>query len=813
MGDGSFSDSRPTPLAGVRVVETADGAGEICGRFLADLGADVVRVEPPGGSASRVEQPLHDGVSIPFAIHNAGKRSVVVDSASRVGSARLLQLLESADIWIEAAASDAPAVEVAAARERNPALVVVSISAFGQSGPYRGWAATDSTLLAMGGVLSRSGLPGREPLLPPGQLALQVTAMQAAWAALVAYWNRLETGAGDHIDFSLYEATAQTIDPAMGTVGTAQAAGYEPTRDRPAPGPYPIFRCRDGHVRVALLAPRQWHAMRAWLGEPADLQDPELETIRGRALAADRLHAAFEQHFRDRGKHELTLEGQARGVPIAPVLTPRDVLEADHFRTRGAIAPVELARGVVTDGPTGFAEIDGRRVGAAARAPEAGEHDAEVFAGPPSERADVSNGSLVHRPSDGRPLAGLRVLDFGVIVLGAEVARLFSDQGAEVIKIESSAFPDGARVSPIHFAIGHRGSKSIGLDLRRPEGVDVVKRLVLESDVVLANFKPGTLDKLGLGAQALRATNPAVVVAESSALGSTGPWSTWMGYGPLVRCAAGLTSLWRYPDDDDSFSDSTTIHPDHYAARVTAITTLAALIARRRSGRGAAIATSQAETILMQLATVLVEEALRPGSAGAAGNAEPQAAPSGLYPCAGENEWCAVTVRDAEDWRGLRAALGEPDWARDDELATSAGRLSRRAEIDEHLAAWTRLRSPREVTAALQQVGVPAGFMQRPHDDYKCDPQLRARGFLRTFEQPGLAPMEIEAAPFRSERTPQPPLARAPELGEHTREICSVLLEMARDEVDALVAAGVLEEPVASGRRSDDGTANHVAVA
>ena len=140
----------------------------------------------------------------------------------------------------------------------------------------------------------------------------------------------------------------------MGTVGTAQVAGYAETRDRPAPGPYPIFRCRDGHVRVVLLAPRQWHAMRAWLGEPEDLQDPELETIRGRALASDRLHAAFEQHFRERDKHELTLEGQARGVPIAPVLTPADVLAAEHFRARGAIARTELARGLTADAPDGL---------------------------------------------------------------------------------------------------------------------------------------------------------------------------------------------------------------------------------------------------------------------------------------------------------------------------------------------------------------------------------------------------------------------------------------------------------------------------
>jgi crotonobetainyl-CoA:carnitine CoA-transferase CaiB-like acyl-CoA transferase len=781
---------RPTPLAGLRVVDMADGRGEMCGRYLADLGADVIRVEPPGGAASRAAAPLHDGVSLSFAVNNAGKRSVVADLASAEGRDRLLRLLDGADIWIETSRPS----WLAQVRARNPRLVVLSISDFGQTGPYRDWVATDRTLLAMGGVLSRYGVPGREPLLPPGDLALQAAAVQAAWAALVSYWNRLETGVGDHIDFSLYEATAQVVDPALGTVGTAQAAGYEPTRDRPAPGPYPIFPCRDGHVRVVLLAPRQWHAMRAWLGEPEELQDPELDTIRGRALAADRLHAAFAQHFRDRGKHELTLEGQARGVPVAPVLTPADVLAAEHFRARGAIARTELAPGLEADAPTGFAEIDGARVRSAGRAPAVGEHDDEVLA---NLAAAGHNGRVTEAGPPRRPLDGLRVLDLGVIVVGAELGRLFCDQGAEVIKIESPAFPDGARVSPVHFAIGHRGSKSVGVNLRSSEGVEVLKRLAARSDVLLANFKPGTLEKLGLGPDVLREVNPALVVVNSSAMGATGPWSTWMGYGPLVRASTGLTSLSRYPDDPEVFADGTTIHPDHYAARVTAIAALAALVGRRRSGRGAEIATAQSEAILMQIGTLLVEEALRPGAIQATGNAGRHAVPCGVYPCAGDDEWCAVSIRDDEDWRRLRTALGAPPWAADDELATVAGRLARRGEIDEHLAAWTRALPRREVTATLQAAGVPAGFMQRA-DEYEDDPQLQARDFFRVLEQPGLEPMTVDNAPFRSERIPEPAYARAPELGEHTRAVCAELLGMGAPEIDRLIASGALEEPVRS---------------
>jgi crotonobetainyl-CoA:carnitine CoA-transferase CaiB-like acyl-CoA transferase len=794
----------PAPLQGLRVIELGDGASERCGRLLADLGAVVIKVEPPEGAASRSQPPLHGGVSLPFAIHNAGKRSVVVDLDRKEDQRRLRGLLAVADIWVCGAQGSQLAecgLDADSARALNPSLVVMSVTDFGQTGPYRDWVATDWTLLALGGVLGRSGLPGREPLMPPGSLALEVTAAQAAWAALLAYWNRLRTGAGDHIDFSLYEATVQTVEPALGTVGTAQIAGYEPTRGRPAPGPYPIFRCRDGFVRVVLLTARQWHAMRAWLGDPEELQVPALDTIRGRAQAAAQLHAAIERHFGDRDKHELAEDGQARGVPVAPVLSIAEVLAADHFRARGAIASVELADGLSTAVPVGWAEIDGRRAHAAGRAPGLGEHGG-VLSG--ERRGAASPRGQSEGPQPRRPLEGLRVLDFGVIVFGAEAARLFCEQGAEVIKIESRAFPDGARVSPVSFAVGHRGSKSVGVNLRSPEGVEVVKRLVAQSDLLLANFKPGTLEKLGLGITVLRAINPRIVVVQSSAVGSSGPWSGWIGYGPLVRCLAGLSSLWRYPDDPESFSDSTVVHPDHYAARLSAIAALAALIVRERSARGASIAIAQAETILTQLAEFLAAEALSPGSIGGTGNVGPHSAPWGVYACAGDDEWCAITVRDDADWKRLRRALGDPAWAAEPAFATAAGRLARRRELDARLAAWTRGRGPREVAEILQAERVPAGFMQRG-EEYERDRQLRARDFFATFEQPGLEPRTIERAPFRSQQIPLPALAPAPAPGEHTREVCGQVLGMSEQEIERLLAAGALEEPLGYGEDAADG--------
>ena len=716
----------PEPLlSGVRVVDCADGKGETCGRFLADLGADVIRV----GSGAR-------------SLRNANKRSVTTDRD------RLRALVRTADIWIE---TERPGTLGDLA---HPGLVVVSITDFGQTGEYRDWAGGDAVIAAMSGMLSRSGLAGREPLLPPPGMAYETAAIQAAWAALVAYWHRLETGRGDHVDFSLLEAAMQTLDPAHGAASVSRPSGAPATRGRPEAGLYPIFPCADGHVRVVILAPRQWRAMRAWLGEPAEFQDARYDAIAARLEAAPRLHALYAALFAPLTAAQIAAEGQARGVPVAPVLGVSDVLESPHFAARGTFVEAEVAPGVRARVPSGFLTVDGVRAGFRHRAPEPGEHNADL-----ELPADERVGERRARPR--LPLSGLRVVDFGIIVIGNEIGRLLADQGADVIKIEHRAFPDAARVgyggtiSP-SFVAGSRNKRSFGVNLRTPEGVALLKRLVAGADVVLENFKPGTLDKLGLGYDALRAVNPDLVMLSTSALGSTGPWSGRPGYGPIVRCLAGVTSLWRYPDDPLGFAEPTTIYPDHYGARLCAAAVLAALVRRRRTGAGARLEVAQAELIINQFADVFLDGA-RPGE-------------GAVYPCAGDDEWCVIAPVDDAQRAALRRIAGE------------------------HPAEWTRTRAPRDVMATLQAAGVPAGMMMRP-DDHERDPHLRARGIHREIDQPGLGRVRLEAGPFRSRTLPPVRIGPAPRHGEHTREICATLLGLSEPEIAALLARGVLEVP------------------
>ncbi|AIJ23312.1 CaiB/BaiF CoA-transferase family protein [Amycolatopsis methanolica] len=749
------------PLDEVRVLDLTDGLGESCGRYLADLGAEVVRVEPPGGSRSRRAEPVVDGVSIPFALRNANKLGVTLDPRS----GRLRELIRTADILI--ASGPVPAVD------DHPALVTVSITPFGLTGPYRDWVATEEVLYALSGVLSRSGAPGAPPLLPPAGLVEGTVGVHAAWAALLAYHQRCDSGIGQEVDVSAFEAMVHGFDPAFGTQGTAAAGRAEDfPRGRPdAANFYPVFRCRDGHVRICLLAKRQWRAMFSWLGEPAEFADPKYDTIPARFAAADRLHPLIARLFAGHTRDELVAEGAARGVPVGGVLGVREVLAADHFAESGALTDFEIAPGVRARVPSGYLTVDGERAGLRTRAPAPGEHNDIVPARPPVRAA--------RGEAPARPLDGVRVLDLGVIVFGAELSRHLADYGADVIKIENADFPDGLRQSRRGSALaasvawGHRNKRSLGLNLRTPEGREIFLRLAASADVVLANFKPGTLASMGLGYRELSTVNPRIVLAESSAFGNSGPWRTRLGYGPLVRASCGVSALWRYPGEEDRLCDGSTVYPDHIAAGASAVAVLAALIRRRRTGAGAVLDLAQADTALVHLGHHLALESLRPGAA--------VRTTAWVHACAGDDEWCVVAPRDHDDVTRLAKLIERPG------LAEDPGALGRA------LADWLAARSPRDAAKALQEAGVPAGAMVRL-PELLTDPHLRARRSYTTLEHdllPKPLPAVARAAVFPA--IADPPGEPAPVAGRDTVEICESLLGMRRDEIDRLIAAGVLQ--------------------
>ncbi|PRC43097.1 CoA transferase, partial [Mycobacterium sp. ITM-2017-0098] len=631
--------------------------------------------------------------------------------------------------------------------------------------------------------------PGREPLIPPAELPHQVAAAQAAVMTLSVFLDRLRTGEGDLIDFSILDGAMQTLDPPFGTAGSASAGvaisaqqrDWNAERQR-----YPIIACKDGHVRICVLSRRQWHGMFAWLGRPQEFADPSYDKL-GKRFRAPHLLEAIEGFCADKTRAELEAQGQAHGVPTTAVLTLSEALNADHFTAHGFFRDVELAVGVIAPVPLGVSEIDGHRASALT---------ARAAADPRMDAAPILAGR--ERRGEGLPLEGIRVLDLGVIVVGADTGRLFGDLGADVVKIEHSAHPDGLRIGKPTamtqpFAAGHRNKRSIGIDLRLAEGRELAHRLVEQSDVVLTNFKPGVADALGMDYATLRQINPDIVVVDSSAFGPTGPWAERLGYGPLVRAAVGVTNLWVYPGEPETFCDTVTVYPDHVAARIGTLTAIALLLRRERTGTGGAASISQAEVMLSHLAADIAADALQRGGHTRTDEPVPDA-PWGLFPAQGQDDWIAVTVRDDADWHALCAAMG-PAAPAGGELCSAAGRRQHRQLIDDAVRAWTRQRSRAEAMERLQAAGVPAGAVLHAHEVPGWGYYEQRRAFREELHPYGATPFMMENVQIHCAHVADPPLGQAPLLGEQTEEIAAELLGLDPEQIADLHERGVLETP------------------
>jgi crotonobetainyl-CoA:carnitine CoA-transferase CaiB-like acyl-CoA transferase len=558
---------------------------------------------------------------------------------------------------------------------------------------------------------------------------------------------------------------------------------------------YTIYACKGGYVRLVVLSPRQWRAMRAWLGEPDHLQDPVYESFLGRMAIGDALTVTIGDHLKNMTHEEVSFEAQRRGIVCTPVLRPEEVLANEHFKSRGTFVDAEFAPGQSGPIASGFIELDGERQGYRRRAPTLGEHNDEVAAGVWSEPRPAPS---LPAAEPSLPLAGLRVLDCGIGAVGVEAGRLFAEYGAEVIKIESRTYPDFIRSimsseMSASFSSSNRSKRGLGVNLKHEKGLAIFRELVKQADVIIENSSTGTMEDLGISHEKLRELNPRVVMASSQLLGSRGVWADWIGYGPSTQPIGGLVHLWNYTDQDFP-AGSASIFPDHVAGRLAALAALATLVRRDRTGTGGHGEVAQAEVVTGVLGDLLMKTGVEPGSVVPMGNRSERGAPWGTYPCAGVQQWCVITVRDDQDWKKLRAVLGEPEWAMKPELETAEGRFAAHDEIDEHLSRWTSERTKMDVTASLQMFGVPAAPMYTPTDQIS-DPHYQARGFPRWVEQQELGWVSMEGPTFRASGMSDVRISQAPKLGEHTREICRGLLGMKDAEIEELVAAGTLEVP------------------
>ena len=553
------------PLIGIRVLEVSSGPMAAIGRQLAELGASVVQLVPENETPGLVQ-----------AVERIGKTVRPVSNSAELKAQDIHAALPTTDILILDMA-EAAGLDPHALHDSYPELIILAVSPFGLDGRCKDWQLTEPVIHALSGELSRSGIPDREPCIPPDSVAYGCSTSQAVFVTLMSYWNRLRNGKGNLIDFSVFEGASLTLDPGFGIAGSASAG--VPIHKMPWGRPegrqrYPIIPCKDGFVRICVLAKRQWQSMFKWMGSPEAFADPQFDLLHVRFRDPD-LIPTIAAFFADKTGDELEAEGEANGIPVARVYSFEDAIHSAQIEDRNMFVRREIMPGITALTPNGALEIDLTRMAAET----------------PSEHSEAHPPECNLAPST-HPFEGLKVLDLGVIVVGAEAGRLFADHGAEVVKVENSAFADGMRQNkgsdPISqtFAAGNRNKKGLGLNLRSETGLATFKALVEQADFVLSNFKSGTLESLGIDYDTLKAINPQIILVDSSAFGPSGPWSRRMGYGPLVRASIGMCDLWRYEGEEEGFGDALTVHPDHLASRIGAIGALSLLIRRLRTGEG-----------------------------------------------------------------------------------------------------------------------------------------------------------------------------------------------------------------------------------
>ena len=766
-------------LADVRVVDLTDAYGAFASRLLADLGAEVVRIEAPGGGAGRQRLPRSaDGTSLHHLHRNVGKAvltTVISDD----------DLLSGADIVF--CADQTSAAQAQQLLARHPHLVVVSVTPFGLSGVTAGWTATELVAQAVAGVVYRSGVADLPPVSAPGSYCEDVGSVLAAFAALLALWQRRDGSPGQLVDLSSILALAQCTEMSLPLWSLLK---YEQLRA--GAGLYPLFECTDGLARIVLpMSPAEWRSLIVWLGSPPEWTGTAWEQAMLGPAERDQIMARLPERFAAGTREQLAAEGDAAGLRITPVLTPAEVLTNEHVVARGSFADVQVGSRIGKV-PAPLHGVNGGRspAGAAPRtltqAPEW------------NRRAAPSKSSF----AAALPLQGLRVLEIGSGVAAPEAGRVLSEWGADVIKIESRRRPDfqrmvmGGEMNPA-FSTANRNKRLLAADLATVEGQDLVKRLLPQVDIIIENNATGVIERLGLGWETVKAINPRIVMINTQLYGNRGPWASKKGYGPSARAIGGLTWLWAH--GPQAPRGVMTIHPDHVAGRLVALGALAALHERDRTGLGSRVELAQFEALSALLGDLFLAESLEPGAALPLGNSSPEHAPWNLFRCAddatGAQRWLAVCVPDDAVWSAFvgaaPAGLDRAEWA------LEADRLQDVARLETVIAHWLSTADSASTEALLQQAGVPAGQALFPRIQVE-HPHFIARGYAIPVEQPGAGSLLLEGPAFVAPRMGPPRCEAAPLLGQHTVEICRELLGADDAEIARLASIGAIDTPPSS---------------
>jgi crotonobetainyl-CoA:carnitine CoA-transferase CaiB-like acyl-CoA transferase len=800
-------------LNGLTVLDASESiAGQFCGRMFADYGADVTLIEPPAGSALRRMAPFDPkpvdagGLGSLLFFHlNLGKRSVTLDVGSASGREALLARARSADVAIVSRDIDRDALLKA-----NPALVVCMVSDFGDDGPYRDWRGSEMIFQALSGMMYNNGDKGREPLYGVAHRACCAAGVGAYIAALASLHARHKLGVGQIVMLDVAHNTA-----AMGPPNTLMynySGLLEERGERTAP--FTMLQCTDGWVGMWVHG-HTFKPMCEHLDRPDWLTDPRFENPKDRMVNFKQLVAEVQEHVRSwSGDQVLDRLLKARLV-AAKAYTPNQLYgDCEHLAVRKYWETVQT--------PSGPRPILGSaaRMGATPRqvrgpAPALGADNARPI---PQPRKPLTAKGTAASLSGG-PLSGLRVLEFTTAWAGPMAGRILAFLGAEAIHVESATRLDvwrqhNAVFQPRRYADRKAGERphnrvayfnsqninkqSLTLDLKHPGGKDAMLKLAAKSDIVVSNFTPGTLARMGVGYEALSKLNPGIIVCEMPGFGNDGPLAKCTANGASMEVAAGMSALIGYPDGPPATTGQ--VYPDPMGGYNAAAVLLTALAHRDATGEGQYIELPQVEASMQFIGEELLHAIATGVDPVPHGNRVRWAAPHDAYPAAAHDQWVAIAVETDAEWQTLCALIGQPELARDARYATFEARWKNQDELREPISRWTRTMPKMMVAERLQAAGIRAAPVQDARGVME-DPYLVAREFVTLLNHAEAGTHGYPSLPFRLSLTPGAQRSASPCLGADTHRILSDVVGLSAAEIEELDRAGVTSaEPTAFQR-------------
>jgi crotonobetainyl-CoA:carnitine CoA-transferase CaiB-like acyl-CoA transferase len=802
-------------LEGVKVLELGQMvSASYATKLMADLGADVIKVEEPSGDAARQRGPFPDGVVDPeqsglFLYLNTNKRGCTVDL--RQDTETLTRLVAWSDLLIHnypPAQMAALGIDYHTFRAINPRLVMCSITPFGLTGPHKDYHAYELTIAHGGGWawLSPGGLdqPELPPLKAAGQQADFQDGLAAATAALAAYYRALQTGEGEHVDLSSQAYIASFLE--LNVIYYTYLGQVASRLGKRLLYPWGIFECQDGLMFLAVAEEDQWQRLVALMGNPEWSTWEIFQGVTNRTKNQDVLRMYLTEWMKEWRVEDLFRAGQAQRICFAPVFSMSDLARQEQLHARHFFVDVPHPR-------TGTL----RYLGAPYQlhdpwwkirrpAPLLGEHNEAVGSILNSSQSLTPNTQSLtpnpQPPAPKLPLTGVRVADFSWVWAGPFCTMHLAHLGAEVIKIESQTRLDLTRRLPFYpkdvepgvnrcalFNQWNQGKKSLLLNLTTAKGIAVAKELVKKSDIVVENFATGVMDHLGLGYEELRKLKPDLIMASISGYGHTGPQRDYMAYGPAVAPLTGLSSLTGYgggPPQEVGIS-----YGDPNSGIHAAVAICAALAARQRTGRGQYIDVSLWEAMEALVPEGWMDYAMNGTQPPRHGNRDPWMAPHNCFRCTGEDEWVTIACGTEAEWRALCQAIGQPQLADDARFHTAQARKANEDALEQILTDWTSTRDKWEVTRTLQAVGV-AAFPSMTSKDLVDDPHLNGRAFFARLPHPEVGVRIHTGIPWLLTHAANGVRTPAPLLGQDTDQVMRDVLGYSPQEIARLKEEQVL---------------------